>query len=77
MLTAERLAGAPFSISSEYRADFVCGIAIGLLNEVHVDIKGRRRVRSTQAAAHRPHGHAFRSGTGRQCWEVPEIVQTN
>jgi len=60
VLATELLAGAPFSISSEYRADFVCGIAIGLLNEVRVDAEGRRCIRVTKAAAHRPHWHAFR-----------------
>ena len=60
VVTSELLARALPGIRSQYQADFLCGVSIGLLNEVRVDTEGRRRIRVTQAAAHRPHRHAFR-----------------
>ena len=75
VLGTELLAGKSLRVWNQYRADFVCGISIGFLDEVRVDTKGRRRVRVTQTAAHRPHRYAFGQQTRRS--EVPKIVETD
>ena len=75
VLRTELPAGPPFGTPSKYRADRVCGVSIRFLDEVRVDTKGRRRIRVTQTAAHRPHRYAFRQHAGRS--EVPKIVKTD
>lgn len=47
VLGTELLTRPLLSIRTQYRADFLCGVPIGFLDEVRVDTKGRRRIRVT------------------------------
>ena len=75
VVTGKLLTRALLGIRNQNRADLLCGVSVRFLDEVRVDPEGRRRIRMTQTAAHRPHRYAFRQQACRG--EVPKVVKAN